>query len=232
MNCLDFRRHCLAEPTSRASEFLEHRLHCRSCARFAERVLAFQQKLVEAMAIEPPADLEERILLRQSLQPAILRRNRRRLLAIAASLLLVAGLGVAVVRQVTIDPLAEDVVEHVVERETKIGIDGPASMDKVQKLLARFSVHARGPLGEVVLARPCPVGKHMTAHLVVEEEGAEVDVFLIPDASVQERRRIKVRGHTGIIVPCPKGSMAIVSRDDRAPLEAIEQRMMKRLSWI
>ncbi|RME32836.1 MAG: DUF3379 family protein [Gammaproteobacteria bacterium] len=228
MNCLDFRRHCLAEPASRASEFLEHRLHCRSCARFAERVLAFQRKLAEAMAVEPPADLEERILLRQSLHG----RSRRRFLAVAASLVLVAGLGVAVVRQLGHDPLAEEVVGHVVERETEIGVDGPAAMDKVPGLLAHFGVRADGPLGEVVLARPCPVGKHMTAHLVVEEGGSEVDVFLIPDAPVKGRRRVEVRGHTGIIVPCPKGSMAIVSRDAEAPLEAIEQRMMERLSWI
>lgn len=61
MNCIDFRRHYTIEPRSPDAELASHRGTCAACARFAGQMDSFEEQLRQAMAVEPPASMADRI---------------------------------------------------------------------------------------------------------------------------------------------------------------------------
>ena len=87
MNCLEFRRRCLAEPGNQDSEFVRHKRECAACAEFAVSMHDIDRTLVEALRVDVPENLASRIILRQSLQNGqVTGRHKLRRYAIAASL--------------------------------------------------------------------------------------------------------------------------------------------------
>ncbi len=61
MNCIEFRRGYTIEPTVKNAVMAAHRRECPSCARFARRLDSFEERLREALAVEPPDSLYDRI---------------------------------------------------------------------------------------------------------------------------------------------------------------------------
>jgi len=232
MNCLEFRRRCIADPDSREVSFLEHRLKCPPCARLWQRMRAFQRRLSQALEVAPPEDLVERILLRQSLDPASRRRHHMRTwLALAASVLLVVGVSAGLLFQTRPAPLDQVVTDYVAARGQPVARGREVSLDQLNDLLAEFRMTADPARGSVLLAERCRIRQRRGAYLVLGSEAGPVEVVLMPAESLEKRISIRTAGRSGVIVPCPKGSMAIVARDD-APIEVIERRVRRALHWI
>ncbi len=61
MNCLEFRRHFTVDPSGNGHETAVHRQQCPGCDRFAERMGEFEKRLREAMAVDVPQGVAERI---------------------------------------------------------------------------------------------------------------------------------------------------------------------------
>lgn len=90
MNCLEFRRLCLAEPATQDTELMQHKRDCAGCAAFASDVNRLNKKLAPALRVDVPAS---RTILRQSLHGDFAsHRQQRGLYALVAGVLLVIGL--------------------------------------------------------------------------------------------------------------------------------------------
>ncbi len=61
MNCLEFRRRFTIDPAGNGPEIAAHRQQCPACDRFAERMGEFEKRLRQAMAVDMPEGMAERI---------------------------------------------------------------------------------------------------------------------------------------------------------------------------
>jgi anti-sigma factor RsiW len=96
MNCQEFRRKLLEEPTCSEKAFLEHAARCAECNREHRHALQFEAELFRAMHVEPPANLESRI--RQKIgasEPSKPHARHLPWLAAAAGLILLLGAAAA-----------------------------------------------------------------------------------------------------------------------------------------
>ena len=92
MNCLQFRRNKLAAPRHMPEDALAHALECPSCVDFARSQDQFENQLEVAVRIPVDPTLAQRIVLDRKLKTG----RRTRLVAMAASVLLVSALGAGI----------------------------------------------------------------------------------------------------------------------------------------
>lgn len=107
LSCLEFRQIVGAQPQHRSAAIRAHCEQCPSCAEFARSQAALDRRVGAALRVPVPPELPARAVWRQS----ALRRRPGGWIALAASLLLAAGIGV--VQLDRFQPLAVAVVAHV-----------------------------------------------------------------------------------------------------------------------
>ena len=113
MNCLEFRRELNIHPQTNDADFVAHARACARCAQAQADALAFEASLGRALAIPPPPNLAESILLAQATQQRHESRRWRRgagLFALAAAAVLAVGIGWRVTRA---QPLGDAAIAHM-----------------------------------------------------------------------------------------------------------------------
>lgn len=234
MNCLRFRRLAIAEPNPRDENFLEHMRACKGCRQFAREIEEFNHELREAIEIQAPDRLAGRILLRQS--PGSRSRalfSRAVIYALAASVLFTGGLslGLFVHERSLRSGLQETVAIHVNEWMEARASDGPVPAAKVSQVLAGFGMKLNKSFGTVTYAVRCVLGENDGVHLVVAEEDGPVTVFLMPEVEAGAETILDTGLYSGIVVPCPRGSMALVGYRG-AKLQAVADRIQDSVVWM
>jgi len=230
MNCLEFRRICIATSDSVDEDFLAHKQQCPECAALAEEMGQFDRYLNEAMVIDPPSGLASRILLRQSLFNE--KRTRRQFYfayALAASLVLALGVTFSVL-QYQGNTLDEAVIAYIINdlepRRTELDIQS----QQLQSLFNSVGMKVSGNLGTVNYARRCYIRDQVSLHLVLAGSKGPVTVIVMPEDPIENTIPIEHTYFNGIIVPCPKGSMAIVGEPGES-LNEVETKMREAVTW-
>jgi hypothetical protein len=230
MNCLEFRRHAGAEPFSTAAEAADHRGQCAACARYQAELQAMDRLLGKAMRIDLAAPG-----IRRGRSAGVARPARpastNRWLAMAASLVLgVLAAGVLWVSYPS-PTLAAEVIGHAGHEPgswaSGLQLDGGA----VEDVLRASHVRLRPGLGPVTFARRCFFAGHWVPHLVVQTESGPVTVFLLGHREVAAATRMDEDGYSALVVPAPRGSIAVVSRDERKDLDAIAKKVLDEVEW-
>lgn len=218
MNCLEFRQRVLADPQDTAPDIQRHTDECPSCAGFLAEQRAFEQELAQAIAVDAPARLHERIVLRQTVQ----RARSLRQLAYAAGIAIVVGgmVGLLTWRE----SVAEAVVGHIVAEPDHLYAQSRVDTQTAYAVLHRVGLTLRGDLAGLRYAENCPIGRTRGAHLVLAGERGPVTVLVLPDRPVAGRQTIQSAGLDGVIIPAARGSVAIVGMPGEA-LPAFEQRL-------
>lgn len=231
MNCIDFRRICIALPAELDSDCLAHKRDCAGCATLAEEMGLLDQHLKQAVAVKPPAGLAARLLLRQSLSNE--KRSRKQFYfayAIAASLFLALTLTIALWQRQVIE-LDDEIVAYIVDdlapRNSVITIQN----SQVQNLFESVGITLNGDLGTVIYAERCYIREQVSLHLVLNGSKGPVTVIVMPEQPLEKSIPIKHATLNGIIVPCPKGSMAIIGVPGE-PLYQIETKIRREVVWI
>ena len=220
MNCIDFRREILTHPTRLGAAARDHLLSCATCQAFHERQLEFDAELYEAMRVPVSDGLADRILVAQGLR----RKDRRWLWAIAATVVLAAGLAMLVPPFFASDPLGREAIAHVMEEPQSFRTVAKHAPDYLPAELASQGVRLLAALGEVTYSRLCPMERGLTArHLVVATARGPVTLLLMPDDPERHRRSVtEADGMTAITLPAAKGSITIVAAD-RSQAFAVER---------
>ena len=106
MTSLEFRRRVGAEPAAAEAEILEHRRDCPACARHQDELRAMDGLIERALKVSLPAKP-------QALVEAPADTSRRRLLAIAASLVAGTAVGIVLLLSAPRASIAREVIGHV-----------------------------------------------------------------------------------------------------------------------
>ncbi|MDH3315086.1 MAG: DUF3379 domain-containing protein [Gammaproteobacteria bacterium] len=231
MNCLEFRRLVETDPDLKDEEFVRHKVECENCAAFAGRVARFSSTLNEAVHTDVPENLASRVLLRQSFLPSSLKFSRRRLFALAASMVAAVGLassaGYLLYRQ---DPLATEVFTLIDYAEYAMQPKVPLGDQPVAKAISRAGLQLEGRLERVTFAGNCLLQQKIAGHLVIQGEKGPVTVFLISDLQIASRTKIHNDKLHGIVVPVGKGAFVVVGPPEES-LSDLVDRITAAVRW-
>lgn len=231
MNCLEFRRLIDTDPDSKDEEFLRHRAECESCAAFASRAARFSSTLSAAARIEAPENLASRVLLRQSFSNSRLRLSRRSALALAASVIVVAGLalsGTYLLRPE--DPLAQEIFSRIRQASGSFESKTLLNREAVAEALAPIGLDFTGELEKVTYAGQLMVQGKPTGHVVLQGEWAPCTIFFIPDVNIESGYVIRDDNLKGVVVPFDGGAIAIVGAPQES-LAPVVERVRSAFRW-
>ena len=218
MNCLDFRREALAQPLRLAIVARQHADECSECRAFLERQRSLDADLFDAMRVPAPDGLADRVLVAQGIR----RRPRAWGWALAASIVLAAGLVAFVAPELAGHALAGEAIAHVKEEPQSFTIAQMHAPETLSTELAVQGVRLARAL-EVTYAQLCPMGEVRARHLVVSTDAGPVTLLLLPDDATRRNRAIReANGLTAISLPAARGSVAIVAANRESAL-AVER---------
>lgn len=238
MNCLEFRRHVGAEPSSTPAAVAAHREECPTCAGFQDEMQALDRLLGKAMRVDvvsgtraataPAAAAVDRVPDTSHARHGAVRP--RRWLAMAASL--VAGVLVATTLWLSYPgpTLAAEVIGHVVSDPGALDAGQPLPPQAVTEVLQPSHVRLHPDMGTVTFAMRCVFEGHVVPHLVVQTDRGPVTVLLLLHRSVGAATRIEESGYSAVVLPAPRGSIAIVGRDVTG-IDAIAQQVFDSIDW-
>lgn len=227
MDCLDFRRMAGAEPGSRESEFLRHRLACSACAEHVQALERFDRELQLAMALPPSEGLAARI----KTDAALRQGYERRWLAVAASMVLLVGVAAISWQLDRETPVSRALVEHVFhERDMMVASDRRVPVQRVNAVIQQAGVAVHSPIEGVSFATLCPFRGEQVPHLIIDGVDGPVSVMILPNVSVDRAERFDESGLSGTLLPVGQGSIAIIA-EPGVDLEAAAARFTDNVDW-
>ena len=166
-------------------------------------------------------------------RPPLPRRHGRRargFFAVAASL--VAGIAVALVVLVAAPraAIAREVVAHL--RHEPGATQSAATMPPaaVAEVLGPAGMRLGAGAGAVSFAARCVFDGRVVPHLVVQTPEGPVTVLVLAHRPVARPVRFDEQGYAGVVLPAPRGSIAVVGRDV-ADLDAVAQQVFDAVDF-
>lgn len=227
MSCLEFRRRKLADPRRMPDAVAAHGTNCARCRAFAESVDADEARLAAVLALAVPDGLAERVLLRHKTG----RRLRPLLLALAATLVLSAGIGIAWWQATPRHDYAAYAIRHVVDDPHVFSATAEVAPERVRAVLAEFGGEMIEPIGPVRFLGRCPTPDGTGWHFIVDTPMGSATLILIPgDRRGAGTQHAASDGRSALARRAGQGYYALVSDSPRA-LHEIENLVQRRLRW-
>jgi hypothetical protein len=208
-----------ADPAGSAAELEEHLRGCASCHQFREEMRTLDANI--RRALERPPDGVVRPRLATPWRPW----------ALAASVLLamLAVLSVWLLRPS--DTLAHEVVAHVRQEPDSWLAHQQLDAHSIDETLRGAGVKLDITSDRISYAQSCWFHGHYVPHLVVQTAQGPVTVMILRNQRVSGRHSFQESGMSGVIVPAPRGSIAVVSRGG-ANLETLATQMQQDVRWL
>jgi len=151
-------------------------------------------------------------------------------LVIAASV--VAGLSVGLVLLVSAPraSIAREVVDHIMHEPGTTNLVVPVAPGALAGVLDPDGTRLRPGLGDVTFAARCVHDGHVVPHLVVRMPEGAVTVLLLRHREIDEPVQIAEQGLVGVVLPAPRGSIAIVGQGLKDP-DGIAQKVFEAVDW-
>lgn len=224
MTCLDFRRQVGAEPSLSGPAFDAHRGECAACARYQDELRAMDALVAKALAVRA-----DRLALPKG-RAAGPAGPRQRWYAVAASI--AAGLAIGLVLLVggPRDSIAREIVEHVAHEPGALAATAPLPPAALAGVLDPDGTRLKPGAGDVTFAARCVYQGRVVPHLVVRTASGTVTVLLLRHRQVEEPMRFEEQGFAGVVLPAPRGSMAVVGQDVE-DLEGVARQVFEAVDW-
>ena len=242
MNCQTYRQQYTYEPSCQEEEFLFHKQACHDCAAFTKDMMQFEQSLIEAINVEIPDGLTERILQQQfknQNSPSLLTRFNEWLksilylppiYAVAASLFLVITLGSGQWQDNTVY-LKQDILRYIENTPQAFQTSSAVPDAELKMMFQKIGAKMTGDIGTVIFCKSLTLNGYNGAHIVLSGTKGPINVLLIPDSKITKPQNINNVKFKGIIRPTAWGNIAIIG-DQEEPLEQIAKRMNDKLIWL
>lgn len=241
MNCLEFKRLALADPSSSQASFVEHGEHCAQCLRYVTELRQMDADLAASLAVEMPAELGAKLKLAQGMSLATKAGSGWSAVryAVAATLLIAivaVGFMVSTQRhQATVgqdyQQLLSAVVEHLNEEPMTPVWEAARANRTVNTLLASYDQGLRvKQLDNLQYSQICPMGKYRGLHATLETESGQITFAYIKGDSVGELFDTGYQGYLTRVKPIRGGNLVIISRTQRA-LDQADAELEKALYW-
>ncbi len=221
--CLEFRRRVGAEPFAADSDLAAHRRECGPCARHQDELCAMDGVIRRALAVNPPQRTADPA-------PAPVGATRRRLFAIAASLVVGAAVGVVLLVSAPRASIAREVIGHVAHEPGAMDATAPLTPAALAGVLDPGGMRLRPGFGDVTFAERCVFDGHVVPHLVVQRPEGPVTVLVLRHLVVAERVHIDAQGYRGVVLPAPSGAVAIVGTGI-ADIDGVARTVFDAVDW-
>jgi hypothetical protein len=209
MNCQEIQAALDAEPRTRDATVAVHIERCAECADYRRQLLDMDRLIERALAI--PVDVSS------PCTPAQLGRTRATAFGswrIAASLVASVAVVATILLASTHESLAEQVAAHAAQEPAMLeGAHERADADRVQGILAKDGLGLRTDALHVSRIASCPFRGREVPHLVVQTEQGPVTVLVLAhEKAAKSAKRFEEEGFEGVIVPAPRGVLAILGQ--------------------
>ena len=235
MNCTEFQTRLMQEPACTEEAFLQHIGDCGSCREKYDNALEFEALLLDAMEVDTPNDLAERVVdaVNKRQKPAASNGRYRLMLAASFMLMLVVtgwmglqwGGGAAYAEKLP------QVVSHHIEKEQRhLQENTLLSETSVAQLFSRFGAVMHASVGDVVFAEACWIRYRHGMHLILREASGPVTLMFMPGEDLPDEKKLAWKESSGLIVPTDYGSLAILASSPEQAAQ-IRQRVDAALIW-
>ncbi len=240
MNCKEFKQTALADPVRLEAGAEQHLEQCAGCRAWFAETRGFEAVLSDALRLEVPEGLADRILARQQnlIGAAAPRRGGSWYAAygLAATVLLAFGLflGVNLDRGLSADQpvaLGERMAQHIRMEPRALTVSEVVEPQKVERMFGEVGIRLAGDVGRIQFIEDCTIKEKAGVHLVIRSDRGPVTLFVVPDAEVTERAPVKQGELSGVIVPTPRGAMGILGADEGA-VRQVEDAVRRNTEWI
>lgn len=207
MNHEEFELAVGADPTHLTDAERAHMAECSACAAFYDETMRLEARLSAALAIDVPVTPTPRAIRppRPAMWP----------FGLAAAAALVAVLVTALVISVPSDALARSVAVHMNHEPEAFTQTSPVPDEALAKVLKSAHVELAPGGPTVTYASACTLRGHLVPHLAVMTDRGPVVVMILPQETVRQRQHFNENGYRGVLVPAARGSIAIVSTEER-----------------
>ena len=235
MNCLEFRRRCLTEPNYEGRAFLLHESECGDCARFAVQTRALETYLVDAMRVNVPEGLAERVKLTHRVQNS--GWKKRRVIALAASILVTLGLMGGFFFMTSMStPLHAAVTKHIENEWESLVQKEDMDGQTIASTVSTIGGVIRDDQGSIKYASLCDFSEYGAVHLVITGSKGPVLALLLKEKYVSKTRFMtmtKPEGTKieGMLAPTSNGSLAIVGLPEE-DLQAVDKTVRDSIFWL
>jgi len=228
MECLEFRRAAGADPKHLSVEADAHRDACPKCAEFLRQTLVLDEKILAALRVPVPERGASGVTPNVLAFPRIERRRWMALVAsIAGGVLIGSLLWVSAPRA----SLAEDIVKHMShEPGVMVMSSAPEDASRVQRVMERGGIRLRPDAGMVSYAQTCRFRGEKVPHLVVQTDSGPVSVMVLRDEKVTAPVKFAEQGYVGTILPAGPGSVAVIGPTG-ADLQQVAARVAAAVVW-
>jgi hypothetical protein len=224
MECVEFKLAVGADPRRLSPQARDHMSSCAACEGYAQQLLSLDHLLQRALQV-PVATA-----------PAFVAQGRQRSvarwLAVAASLVVTAGIGAATWLALPRSTLASEIIEHVSAEQDIVSAAQPLSTRELNSVLRRAGVRLNGSRQHPVwYATSCPFRGHDVPHLIVQTAQGRVTVLLLAREHVSSVQSFDEQGFRGTILPSGPGSIAIIATN-QAAIEEAAKHVAAAVEWV
>lgn len=223
ITCLEFRRQVGAEPSLAGSAIDAHRRECPSCARWQDELRAMDALMARALAVDTA-----RLSLPRARIPAA--ASRSRWYAIAASVVVGFAVGIMLLVGGPRESVAREVVDHVMHEPGALASAGPVSPAALAGVLDPEGTRLKPGAGDVTFAARCVHQGHVVPHLVLRRPSGAVTVLLLRHREVDGPVRFEEQGFAGVVLPAPRGSIAVVGQGI-SDLDGVARQVFEAVDW-
>jgi hypothetical protein len=244
MNCQTYRQQYTLEPSSQKEDLLSHKQACSDCAAFTKELMQFEQSLIEAIKVEIPEGLTERILQRQfkkKKSPSLLVRFNDWLKSIlylppiyaVAALLVIALFSGLLSWRTNTDTvyLKQDIISYIEHTPQAFKTDSEVPAAELRMMFKKIGAKMTGDIGKVSFCKVLTLHGYRSAYMVLSGTKGPINVLLIRDSKIIQPQNINNVKFKGIIRATTWGNIAIIG-DQEEPLEQIAKRMNDKLIWL
>ncbi len=211
MDCLAYRRIKLATPQDASPEIIAHARECRECAAFTRQLEAFEQDMHTTLHIPVPEGLAEKIILRRG-KPHWLKASW---LPVAAAIVITLAALVALNTLPSRESFSQQFVDHVLSEPDVIAANADVEADALELAFADFGGKLRSDIGDVKYIGKCQIGGVASTHVQISTLAGDAALLLRPGRSAEIDTPEVHEGHAVVVVPVPRGSIAIVAATPR-----------------
>ncbi len=221
MDDLEFRRRILSDPKQKDEEILQALAASDANSKFVDDVLDLDAKIKQAMNVDVPEDLADKILFSQTssaLDEKVVKPNFvRKAMALAASVAFTAGLLVGQINwgNILVPPaqasLADTAIKHVIHEESFVRhLDENVPSSQINAKMSPFHYQFSDNFPyHVYYLNHCRFGETNALHMVFQGVKGKVTLF-ITGISSQQTADFEKEGMTGIVQPVGSTSMILV----------------------
>jgi hypothetical protein len=212
-----------------SAEAAAHRDACPKCAEYLRQTMVLDERILAALRVPVPERGAAAVASPNVV--AFPRIERRRWMALAASIAGGVMIGSLLWVSAPRTSLAEDLVKHMAhEPGVMVMSSAPEDASRVERVMERGGIRLRPDAGMVSYAQSCRFRGEKVPHLVVQTDAGPVTVMVLRNEKVTAPVKFAEQGYVGTILPAGPGSVAVIGPTG-ADLSQVAERVAAAVVW-